>query len=646
MKITARLCGVSGLALAFACSTALADTATINKRKKQSFFESLFGPSAKPRAERKKRRTVFGQKRDWWQDDDNDGVRVISGQGDYQSRRKSRNVIVVDDDDPERGSPGLGMGNIPYVASKLVPLGGIKLAEARPAELGSGAIHDALTASDFAMRVLPEIRDALADQYRAQNFRPFWLDQSGKLSTRAAAVLKALAAAGEEGLEPASYLPASLAAFDAPLAETDSAAMAKLDVELTAMSLKYAREASGGQFDPRRLSLYYDVTPAWAPSSRSMKVIAWSPYPAEYLQSLHPDVSAYAAMKAELAKLRATETTLAPGPIADGPVVKKGMSDARIPSIRQRLADVGHPEALSPAADPEILDADLSVQIRLFQKASAIKVTGVIGPQTIAALNANTVDRDISRLLNNMERARWLPKNLGVRHVFVNQAAFEARVMEKDQQIWKTRVIVGKPLTQTNVFHDEMETVVFNPSWGVPPSIIANEYLPKLRRDPGYLDRIGFKVVNEQGKVVSSRSVPWGRYGSKVPYGIQQPPGAKNALGDIKFLFPNTHNIYMHDTPSRELFENDVRAFSHGCVRVLDPRQFASVILGWDPAEVDEKIKSPASETVKLPHKIPVHLTYFTAWPDETGKIQYYNDIYGRDAAMQNARNAVVIAQN
>ena len=165
-----------------------------------------------------------------------------------------------------------------------------------------------------------------------------------------------------------------------------------------------------------------------------------------------------------------------------------------------------------------------------------------------------------------------------------------------------------------------METVVFNPSWGVPPSIIANEYLPKLRRDPGYLDRIGFKVVNAQGKVVPSRSVSWGSYGSKVPYGIQQPPGIEECPGRLKFLFPNTHNIYMHDTPNRELFDNDVRAFSHGCVRVQNPREFASVILGWDAPRSTSTSRPRAPRRSSCRTKMPVHLTYFTAWPDETGK--------------------------
>ena len=314
--------------------------------------------------------------------------------------------------------------------------------------------------------------------------------------------------------------------------------------------------------------------------------------------------------------------------------------------MRQKLIERGYADAALPAgADPLLLDKELSVQLRLFQKDSRIKVSGALGPQTIAALNTDLTARDMAKLIDNMERIRWLPRQLGQRHVFVNQAAYKAEVIENGQPVWSTRVIVGKPNTQTSVFHDEMELVVFNPSWGVPPSIIAKEYLPKLRRDPGYLDRLGFKVVNQKGKVVSSRSVRWSSYGSKVPYGIQQPPGVKNALGEIKFLFPNTHNIYMHDTPSRELFDEDMRAFSHGCVRVQNPREFAAVLLGWDAAKVAANIETPASETVRLKQKIPVHLTYFTAWPDETGKIRYFDDIYGRDKAMEDARSSVAVAQ-
>jgi murein L,D-transpeptidase YcbB/YkuD len=191
------------------------------------------------------------------------------------------------------------------------------------------------------------------------------------------------------------------------------------------------------------------------------------------------------------------------------------------------------------------------------------------------------------------------------------------------------------------VFSDEMETVVFNPTWGMPQSILLKEYLPKLRNDPSYLDRRGFHVVNARGKRVSSRSVDWYGVGSGSNIGVVQPPGSANALGEIKFLFPNSHSIYMHDTPSRELFAESRRSFSHGCVRVENPREFAQVLLNWTPQQVDSKVEAGQTSSVSVPDKIKVHLAYFTAWPDSSGKIQYFSDIYERDQTLIKALRQV-----
>lgn len=626
MKKFVKLGAVTCLAALVASGAALADS-NAGKRK-PGFLERLFG--SHHRDNRKQmNRNLFG----WGSDDGSTGT---------SSQRRKSNASNTVDADPE-GDPGIGMGNLTYVAPKLATLSALKLSESRPADAAAGAIYDQLTADSPSVRVLPEARDAVLNQYRSQNFKPMWL-VDGKLSPRGADVLKLLSAAAEEGLEPQAYLPTGLAAFDAPIPEQDAAAMARLDIDLSAAALRYAHDASGGQFDPTLLSRYNDIKPAWVPSAQAMKVLAWSPFAADYLKSLHPAHPAYAAMKKALAEARgAAPVTVST--IEDGPIVKKGGNDERIPAVRQRLEELGYAASMPEDGDPTLLDAELSVQLRLFQKASDIKVTGALGPQTIAALNTDSAKADTDKLIDNMERMRWLPRNLGNRYVFVNQAAFEAQVIENGKDVWNTRVIVGKPMTQTAVFNDEMEYVVFNPSWGVPPSIIKNEYLPKLRRDPGYLDRMGFKVVTQDGKVVPSRSISWASYGNKVPFGIQQPPGEDNALGELKFLFPNSHDIYMHDTPNRELFERDVRAFSHGCVRVQNPREFASVILGWTPEEVAKRVESANSETVKLKAKLPVHIAYFTAWPDAEGHMRYFKDIYGRDEAMQNARSAVLVAQ-
>ena len=217
-------------------------------------------------------------------------------------------------------------------------------------------------------------------------------------------------------------------------------------------------------------------------------------------------------------------------------------------------------------------------------------------------------------------------------------------VIDSGREVWRTKVIVGKPLTQTVAFHDRMETVVFNPSWGVPPSIIRKEMLPILRRDPSYLDRLGYRVVARSGQIVSSSSVNWSAYSKGVPYSIQQPPSGDNALGEIKFLFPNSHSIYFHDTPARSLFDRSARAFSHGCVRIENPRIFAEMLLGLSGEAIAKRIDSGRSQSAKVKADIKVHLTYFTAWPDQTGKIVYYDDIYGRDQRMETAISATAVA--
>ncbi|MCA3555011.1 L,D-transpeptidase family protein [Aestuariivirga sp.] len=635
MKLFVRPGMFAAVAAVLIVGAAQAEAANNGKRPRPGFIESLFGGFGNQAADSnatRRRSPGFGSPKD---------DALLAG---GRQRQAAPGRAEVADTDPEDGVPGLGMGNLTYVPPKLVPLSGIGPGRTRPAVADAAAIHDQLVSGGASVRVLPAARDALVAQYAARSFRPIWLS-GGKLSERGSDVLKLLAQAGDEGLDPQSYLPTGLAGFDAPLPEADPAAMARLDIDLAAAALRYAHDASGGQFDPARLSRYHNLQPPWVAPDKAINVIGNSPFPVQYLQALHPAHPAYAAMKKALAELRAEQAAPRHVMIADGAIVRKGEADERIPSVRARLSELGFTAEAPGGADPEALDAATSEQLRLFQKQAGIKVTGALGPQTVAALNGSGGAGSVGKLLVNMERIRWLPRDLGRRHVFVNQAAFQATVMKDGKPEWRTRVIVGKPDTQTAVFNDEMETVVFNPSWGVPPSIIAHEYLPKLRRDPAYLDKQGFKVVNRQGKVVSSRSVSWGSYGSKVPYGIQQPPGAKNALGEIKFLFPNSHNIYMHDTPSRELFEKDVRAFSHGCVRVQNPREFAAVVLGWTPEEVAAKVESRASQTVRLKQKLPVHIVYFTAWPDEQGNIVYFNDIYGRDNPLENARTARLVAQ-
>lgn len=623
---------VAAMAVALSFSVALADHES--RKKKRNFFDRLFSSDneysrGSPWEESRQRKR--------WRRADN-GVRFI-----YGSRlnnpwlRKS----YTRDFDPEPEFKGLGTGNLTYVADKLTSLGGTKLNAPRPADAAAAALYDALASKDLGIRILPEIKQAMLDHFRARDFRPLWLE-GGKVSGRARSVLQVLASAGEDGMQSAHYRPPALSDFTAvdslPVGD-----LVRFELGLTAMALKYASDASGGQFDPRRLSRYNDITPERVAPADSMGVLANTYFPARYLQGLQPQHPAYVVMKAALAELRKELDNNAFAPIAKGPRVKLGQSDPRIPAVRKRLASLNS-GSISDVTD-DLLDSDLSEALQKFQKTSGIKATGRIDNSTVNALNNHGEESNLARLVDNMERMRWLPKNLGNRHVFVNQPAFQVQVMDGQSEVWRSKVIVGKPNTQTSAFHDQIETVVFNPSWGVPPSIIANEYLPKLWNDPGYLDRIGFKVTTPSGKPIASRNVDWWNYSGKVPYNIQQPPGDDNALGELKFLFPNSHNIYMHDTPTKDLFAKDVRTFSHGCIRVENPREFATVLLGWERAKIDANTEGRKSQTVALASKVPVHIAYFTAWPDASGKIQYYNDIYGRDAAMDKAMSATLLAQ-
>jgi murein L,D-transpeptidase YcbB/YkuD len=590
---------VAVIAASFASQAVLADTSRDEKRK--GFFENLFGAPKKKKA----RRSILP----WWKEDG--GTRSLYG-GNYYGDE--------DYSDPEP-IPGKGMGNLPYVSPKLVALSDPSFSKLFAPDVQSQAILAELSAEKPVTRVVKEVRQPILDLYRNSGFKPLWLAGDAP-SDRAKAVLAYAAKISEDGLEPMAYLPKVLSSYSNVTEQVgiDPQSLAQFDIAMTAATLKLAREIS----DP----------------AQSLKILAWTPFPEAYLNDLMPKHPSYGRMKAELAKLRASNQKPPYEKIAEGKPVKEGKSDPRISLVRDRMQDMGFlasGESYVEAGFENTLDAGLSAALKKFQKSVKLRQTGSLDLATVKNLNRDTSQKDIQRLVYNMERLRWLPKDLGTRFVFVNQPAYNVQVMDRGNEVWHSKVIVGKPLNQTYAFHDEMETVVFNPSWGVPQSIIVNEYLGKLRRDPSYLDRQGFKVIAPNGKVVRSSSINWAAYGSRPPFGVQQPPGKGNALGELKFLFPNSHDIYMHDTPTKNLFGESTRTFSHGCIRVQNPREFAEVVLGWDREKIDRETDSRKSQSVVLKQKLPVHITYFTAWPDSTGKMNYFNDIYERDEAMEKA---------
>ncbi|MEO7565869.1 MAG: L,D-transpeptidase family protein [Aestuariivirga sp.] len=615
---------VLGLFLSLAMAgTALADSKPIFKQapRKPNFFEQLFGGGSNR-----------DNKPNWWQRQEMgpDGVRVLYG-------NQGKMNALADGAEPAP-LPGLGMGNLTYVPLPTQSVFDVAFAKLPSTTPDADAIRNLLADKATNIRAVDVEKKAILAFYAARSFKPVWTE-NGQATPRVDAVLKLFAKATDDGLLPVNYQPEILSGFDNPQAAlgTDADKLAKFDVELTAAALKFGRNISGGQFDPNRLSRYHDMKPESANADTTILGLADAAEPAAYLESLAPKNPQYAVFKAALAKLNEQASTPITK-VAFGPAVKRGKSDERLPAVRERLVQLGFltKDSETPA-DPKILDDETSIALMAMQTSIKLKPTGNLDDKTIKVMNFDASDDHRVKLVDNMERLRWLPKNLGERHVFVNQAAFEVNVMDHGASVWKSRVVVGKPMTQTYAFSDQISTVVFNPTWGVPASIIINEYGPKSRRDPSYLDNQGFVVTDQNGNQVSSSSVDWWGMGKNPKFGVQQPAGAGNALGELKFLFPNAHDIYMHDTPSKELFASNMRAFSHGCVRVQNPRMFAQTLLGWDADKVASNIEQGDSHSVALPQKVPVHLTYFTAWADADGKIQYYDDIYGRDASIQKA---------
>ncbi len=545
-----------------------------------------------------------------------------------------------------------------YRANQLVRLGDTTLTQPAVAPASSGPvsvmddslaqmIFEVLKASDLSTRVTKQQRQAIIKFYKLRNFKSVWTDMDGVRGT-GKQLLAYLSKADDEGMNSADYLPNGLTGFgdDLETVESDLNLLARFDINLTAMALRYGQTASGGKIIPNRLSSYHDLAPPKVAAGKFLDAVAQADNPDSYLASLQPTHRSYAAFKRALAVLGGQSQEKQYVEIPSGKLIKAGGSDQRIPLIRQRLKSAGLLTKPQDGADlpQSLFDEQLLDAVKAFQKSKGLSADGIIGNQTIAAFNGRQNVNRRKKLVMNMERLRWLPRSFGDKYIFVNAAAFKMQVMRNGTEAWQTRVVVGKPQNQTSFFIDEMETVVFNPFWGVPRSIVRSEMLPRLRSNPGYLDQKGFELFNRSGKKISSSSVDWSSLGSNIPFSVRQPPGDTNALGKVKFMFPNKHAIYLHDTPSKKLFDRSSRAFSFGCVRVKNPRVFAQNILGWSRSKVDQKIASRRNSAVRLKQKIPVYITYFTAWADESGNVKYFRDVYGRDRWLDRALNSIKVA--
>lgn len=612
---------------------ALMATPSLAEQRRANFFDLLFGNA--PRQQRDYGNDNFyngnNNNRQWWQDGANNG--------NYGTAGKRPKVVIPQDagNGPDEVVSGLGMGIIAYTPPPVFGVYDESFASLSTPSAEGNDIRALLAAKATPIRAQDAEKKALLNYYKTHEFKPVFMS-GGHLSEKGQKVLALMSHAETDGMVSRNYLPTILPDFSNPEAVIggDPAKAARLDVELTLAALHYARQLSGGQFEPNRLSAYNDIKPTPIDADEAINGIASNADAAAYLEGVAPPQPQYKVFRDELAKLTAS----APAdftPIGAGPAVKPGKADARMPALRARLIQLSYIPEGAVGNDPNVLDQDLQIGLMAFQTANKMKPTGALDVKTLAALNRDDTKARRQKLVASMERLRWLPRDMGNKYVFVNQPAYEATVMANDGPLWKTKVIIGQPTKQTYSFYNQIQTVVFNPKWGVPASIIVNEYAPKMRKDPGYLDRNNFIVVDNRGRQIDTQSVDWYNVGKNPNFGLQQLSGGDNALGELKFLFPNAHDIYMHDTPNKNLFNSQVRAFSHGCVRTQNPRDYAAILLGWDKDKVAENLADGQTKSVALTEKVPVYMTYFTAWTDGNGAIQYFDDVYGRDDLMAKA---------
>ncbi|WP_201835302.1 L,D-transpeptidase family protein [Microvirga zambiensis] len=476
---------------------------------------------------------------------------------------------------------------------------------------------DGLFADDAAMRemrVSGKDREALSAYY-AKAERPLVWAQGGVWSPAASGAMERLRAADDDGLDPADYpLP------DRGLRkEASPAQWAKADVKLSLSVIRYARDARGARIDLPRLSALVTPKLDLPAADEVLSKVAAAGDAGGALESYNPQHAGYRALKERLAKLRETHPSQPSVRLPKGPTLRVGMTDPRVPLIRARF------NLAKDSKNQTVYDERVASAVAAFQKEKGLPNTGILNPQTVAALSGPSVAQRQSELIANMERWRWLPADLGQRHIMVNVPEFRLQVVEGRNVVHQARVIVGKEQSQTPIFSENMKYLVVNPSWTIPPSIMKKEILPALATDPYYAARKGYKII---------------RRGDRIT--VQQPPGERNALGFVKFMFPNQHAVYLHDTPNRNLFSASKRAFSHGCVRVDKPFELAEEIMGKDGKWTEEKLRGligKGERYVNLTNPLPVHLTYFTLAVDDKGEVKHFDDIYGLDRKVRAALN-------
>jgi murein L,D-transpeptidase YcbB/YkuD len=535
------------------------------------------------------------------------------------------------------GAPALGEdaaapeASAPVVAPLPPPV--------EPVALSDDAIEirDGLPA---ALAALPADRRAAVEAfYLARTWAPFWTAPGSRLPADLVATLDA---AGDQALPAVRYDAPALAALFEP---ASAASPAEREAAAMAAYLRLAADLSSGIVDPVSLDPEYIGRKPERPSPGALLAALDSAPLPDVLRGLEPTDPDYRRMVEEKARLQALAATESWGPeVAGGDTLHPGDSDPRVAELRARLARLGYLPASGEAVAPTFDDA-LKAAVERFQADYGLVADGVVGKATLAAVNAPVATR-LAQLAVNLERMRWMPRDLGPRYLWVNIPDFTVHLVDGGASVWESKVVVGKTrVTETPEFDGTVSYLVVNPSWHIPDSIAIRDYLPKLQRNPMVLKNQGIDLMTRSGTVINPKLVDFTQYTPEnFPFRIKQRPSDDNALGQVKFMFPNRFSVYMHDTPHKELFPREVRAFSNGCIRLEKPRELAEILLAGqtaDPAATyDALLASGKERHVDLERTIPVHIVYRTAWFDDDGTARYRPDVYGRDARLFEAMEA------
>lgn len=478
--------------------------------------------------------------------------------------------------------------------------------------------------------------------YHLRSFTPIWVRDDGP-KTKGRELLAVLQNANADGLEPTDYYVDRIAEL---IDQTDVRSLARAELLLTRAFLDYGRDLSAGRVEPESVDSEIHMNPEPVDVGALIHGAEEADDIGPYVATLTPRTDEYARLATMLAEYREFAAAGGWSTVPEGETLKPGMDDPRVSALREYLVAVGdyygEPDDPSTIYDPELEEA-----VKRFQERHGIDVDGAVGPATLAAINTPIEDR-IATMELNLERRRWMQDDLGDLYVFVNLADQYLKVVEGDRTIHTAATVVGKPYSRTPVFTEMMKYVVINPDWTIPSSIARNEYLPKLKKSPGSLAADNIRVYAGEARI-DPYTINWTNVSpSSFRYKLRQDPGPGNALGVIKFMFPNPYNVYIHDTPSKGLFARSSRVFSHGCMRVENPIDLGAVILGsqgWTADRIRAVVASGKKTVVSLDKPIPVHVTYLTAWVNKDGSVHFRNDVYGRDKRLREGIAATHVQQ-